>query len=525
MNKIIGFLISKENSLPKFDIFNIGMQSITIRHDKYFIILWGIGDLSKCVVNNKSTLSFPLTKNLLDRNILIYIENSKIIIENDWLGSIPVFYNTKYSIISTLSNLCQIEKSIDNRGLTGFCEFGYSVFEQTIFKDVKFMRYYSKLVLENDIKVIYKDDPILDDTFLEQSSASKVISLMDDYITKIEESTTGEIILPTSGGYDSRILNYFIKQKDRIRSFTYGISRDQSESIEVVHAKKISELYKTKWDQIELKEFHNFQKQWCDIYGFSTHTHGMYHIEFYTKILQKYKFDNPTFLSGIVGDAWSESNKFKSIESYQDLINLGLTHGMSLELKHLKINLDHTLNEEFFNKYKHYLKNDKIKSVFAIRTKILLISYLTQIPEYFGFPVWTPFLNYEIVKNTLNIPDQERKNRIWQVDFFKKVGLNLESMNLKSSKINKLDYEISKNANLDLIDVKLMSKYIDVKRLEKINRILTKINIFERTLIKFLDINKVSGLLKRLGFRNEYLKSLHEYYVIKAVEKGLKNVP
>ena len=45
-----------------------------------------------------------------DRNILISFENDKIIVENDWLGSIPIFYNQKENIISTLSNFCLKDK-------------------------------------------------------------------------------------------------------------------------------------------------------------------------------------------------------------------------------------------------------------------------------------------------------------------------------------------------------------------------------------------------------------------------------
>jgi len=39
---------------------------------------------------------------------------------------------------------------------------------------------------------------------------------------------------------------------------------------------------------------------------------------------------------------------------------------------------------------------------------------------------------------------------------------------------------------------------------------------------QLLYIPKIGGLLRRLGFKNEFLKALYEYYVIKAIEKGLK---
>ena len=97
--------------------------------------------------------------------------------------------------------------------------------------------------------------------------------------------------------------------------------------------KKISEIYNTQWEQIELRNFYEYLDQWIELYGISTHTHGMYHIEFYTKIFEKYKFKQPTFLSGIFGDIWAGSINYEDINSFQDIIKLGYTHGLSLDLK------------------------------------------------------------------------------------------------------------------------------------------------------------------------------------------------
>jgi hypothetical protein len=152
----------------------------------------------------------------------------------------------------------------------------------------------------------------------------------------------------------------------------------------------------------------------------------------------------------------------------------------------------------------------------------MLISYLTQIPEYFGMPAWTPYLNFDIVKAILNLPDEQRKNRNWQRSFFKSVGLNLEDMNLKSDKSNRLGYEVAKNSNLEPLDVELLSKFIEKKRLIEINRYLEGISVYEYLKNELLFIPKIGGLLRRLGFKNEFLKALDEYYVIKAIEKGLK---
>ena len=62
--------------------------------------------------------------------------------------------------------------------------------------------------------------------------------------------------------------------------------------------------------------------------------------------------------------------------------------------------------------------------------------------------------------------------QIWEIsEFFKNVGLNLEDMNLKSVKSNKLDYEITKISTFEQIDISMMNNYIDNNRLIKINKI------------------------------------------------------
>jgi hypothetical protein len=525
-NKIIGFYIGHSKKEFNPDVVHSGINDFTFECTGFFIRVWGIGNVRSLVADNYFSLSLFKSEDLLDRNVVIRFDDEAITVENDWLGSIPVFYNPDECIISTLSNLCLTNNEIDLEGLSNYFDFGYSVFERTPFKSVKFLRYFSKAVLSADgLKIENKSDPILEAEFFAQESKEQdVIDLMQAYIAHIESKTQGDIVLPTSGGYDSRILNHLITDKSRIKSFTYGISKAQSDSYEVVYAKKISEILKTDWKQIQLNDFHQYIKDWFAIYGVSTHLHGMYHIEFYIKLLEKTRLDSPTFLSGIIGDAWSESGKFEQINNVGDITKLGYSHGMSLDKCNSNIETSNNLYSAYFNKFSRCLEDDRVKTVQAMRMKINLLSYLTQIPEYFGLPVWTPFLNFEIVKATLNIPESRRKDRIWQRDFFRKVGLNLEEMNLKSSKINRLNYEVARKSPLEPLNVGLMTPYVKKSRLIEINKMLSNQGLFDSAKNQLLFVPKVGGLLHHLGFKNNFLIALYEYYVIKSVEKGLSYV-
>lgn len=72
--------------------------------------------------------------------------------QTDWLGSKPVFYNEKTKKISY-----DIEEVIDysnlefhTEGLRNYLKFGYSVWEQTPIKHVKFLRYASEIRKNED---------------------------------------------------------------------------------------------------------------------------------------------------------------------------------------------------------------------------------------------------------------------------------------------------------------------------------------------------------------------------------------
>jgi hypothetical protein len=68
-----------------------------------------------------------------------------------------------------------------------------------------------------------------------------------------------------------------------------------------------------------------------------------------------------------------------------------------------------------------------------------------------------------------------------------------------------------------------MKEYFDEKRIKEINNILANLSPFNKVINQLLYVRKVGGLLRKIGFKNEYMKALNEYYVLKAMEKGLKD--
>jgi len=531
MNKIVGFCVSPESLDRSVDIFDVGFIVKEIQVGKYVLTIWGFDEVLSCVVNDKYSLAFPVNGSLLDRNVLISVVGGEVVIENDWLGSIPIFYNTTKKIASSLIQHCVADSTVSQEGLELYCEHGYAAYGATIYKEVRFLRYFSRITFaKTGLVVKKKPDPIreLDYDSVEVGSDT-VVDTLTAYVRRVEVGLGGNIILPTSGGFDSRLLNYLVEDRSKIRSFTYGNSSDQNKSTEVVYAKRISEIFQTKWKRIELTSFHEYIGKWFSCFGVSTHLHGMYQIEFYKKILLDEGLAGSSLLSGIVGDAWAGSISVPVIEKPSDLSKLGYTHGMSFPIKHLNDLVCGEDRDSFFNENKDLLTDSRHRIIFLIRNKIILLSYLMQVPEYMGVPAWTPFLNLECVFKMLCLPDQERKNRKWQTELFRQTGLDLESEKLKSIRSNRLDAEVLKGARLEPLNVEVLAEYVSAHRVDEINKILTiytsgKLSmqkVFLNAVSYCLTISKVGGLLRKLGFKNRVLLALYQYYVLKAVEKGI----
>ena len=316
------------------------------------------------------------------------------------------------------------------------------------------------------------------------------------------------------------------------RSYTYGISEDQSKSFEVVHAKKVSEILGTRWSQIELGNFDQYIDDWFKIFGISTHLHGMYHIEFYKKMRQMDEFTkNATFVSGIVGDAWAGDIIVGKIHNFNDLTKMAYSHGINADKEQLIIHHNSDLRKNFFYENKGYLADEKIRIIHLIRFKIILISYIATVPEYFGFPVWTPYLNFNIVVDMLNLPKERRHNRAWQTDIFRKYNLDIESMDLPSDRSNSLDYQSYINSDYKSLDTQVMNDLFKTSYLQKINLFVSKQehpsiieNICNKVTRPLMGIRYIGYGLRCLGIidQRSNMSKLYAYYVIKAIESGLK---
>jgi len=438
---------------------------------------------------------------------------NRILFETDWLASRPVFYNDKTGQASHNINdvIDYANLELDREGFNNYLDFGYSVLEQTPVKHVKFLRHSSRLLADErgKLSVEYLDDPV--EQWLDyRLSEADVIGLIKDRVLEWERLVKGEIIIPTSGGYDSRLLNWCIEDKSRVRSFTYGISENQAESFEVVYAQRLSEILGTRWEQIPLGDYHKHFDDWEKLFGVSTHAHGMYHLEFYNKLLARVEGGNP-FLSGIVGDAWAGSVNISRLDGPADVPNLGYTHGVHADSGYSQYPAQGSRLTDYWDRQKERLRDKRVCVIEAMRFKMILLCYLVIVPCTFGFRPSAPFLDLDIVVAMLNLPAERRRDRIWQREFFQQCGLDLESMDLKASRQNTLDLHALRRTPVKPLDVTLLREVVQPDYVAWINRT-----------VRYGWREKMSQRFFHSGRVQEHTKAYSAYCVLRPIENLLK---
>lgn len=222
--------------------------------------------------------------------------------------------------------------------------------------------------------------------------------------------------------------------------------------------------------------YHLYLNEWDELFGISTHAHGMYHIEFYNQILPKVAGKNP-FLSGIVGDAWAGNVGYQNISSASELGKISYNHGLNADSSQSNLISSYDIREKFWLENADKLQNEFYQIVFLIRFKIILISYLMTVPSHFGFKPWSPFLDSEIALSMLTLPPSRRKNRIWQREFFQKNSLDLESMNLQVSIKNNLDYQGMCRIPVKPLDDRLLGEVVKSEYVQSINHYVGQNNL------------------------------------------------
>lgn len=424
--------------------------------------------------------------------------------KTDWLASKNIFYNTRTNQISdNINDLIEPEHiKFHPEGLCNYLDYGYSVYGQTILEDIRFLPPNSKIwVNENNVLQMEEQKDPFESTLGNSSTPEDTEEYIHWLVNNWIDQNEKRVIVPTSGGFDSRFINCMIDKKDCIHAYTYGISKKQDESMEVVYAKKLCELLGIEWKQIELGDFNQLMDMWYKVYGVSTHAHGMYHMEFYNAINQ-IEEEPCRVVSGIFGDIWSGNWTFSPVNHSVELENLAITHDMKADSEYCKLSGGTEMRDAFFEKNRKKLQDENWRIIIAARMKIILISYTLRIPEYYGFEAWSPFLDFGAVSRIINLDWEQKKRRKWQVEYFRRKNVLIGEMNLLCDYANCLNLMACLRYPPKPLNVKLLGTIMDESYVEKINTSLLnmtseKLNYYYKYLVLY-PIQRIL-LLKEYG--------------------------
>jgi hypothetical protein len=391
--------------------------------------------------------------------------------ETDWLGSVPCFYHEKTGKFSTCIHdvIDYRNLEFDPDGLNDYLDLGYCGYGWTPVRHVRFLPPCSRLMRDKEGGLHEQPlpDPV-DEWDGRTSTPDEAIDRLRATVHAWENSVADDIVLPLSGGYDSRLLAMLLRDKSRVRAFTYGVSPRQEKSREVYQARAAAATMNLRWERIELGDFHSRIGAWEAQFGVSTHAHGMYHMEFYDKIRAIVGSGRP-MLSGLVGDLWAGSVAYRAARSVDDLPALGLSRSLHAQGSPCRLHGDGDHRRTFWTMRRHRLQDPVFQVVEVVRQKMILLSYLLSVPARSGFQPWSPFLLPDVALAMVTLPVSERRGRLWQQRVFTENGLNLER-SPGGTRANFLDLGALDRRPPEPLAIDPLSELFEVSFLEQVNR-------------------------------------------------------
>jgi asparagine synthetase B (glutamine-hydrolysing) len=361
-------------------------------------------------------------------------DGRRVLFETDWLASDPVFYHEATGRASRIINdVIDLENlEFDPAGFNNYLDFGYSVFGRTPVKGVRFLPPSSRLVRDRRgaLRIEPLQSPV--ERYLGRVvEENELIDLIAAKIRRWEDSADGAIVVPTSGGLDSRLLNLLVADTSRIRAFTYGTTEPQSDSYEVRRARALAGHLGTRWEHVELGDFHRYFDEWDSLYGVSTHAHGMYQIEFYRKIRER--LGGPALVvSGSCGDWFAGSSTLKRecviVRRPEDLLDCLIVNPTHADSSMSRFEGGRDVLSEFFEVERQACVDPLLRVIEIVRSRTILLSYLLRVPESLGFRAFAPYLDPEIALAMLSLPAERRYDRRWQRDYYDERGVGLDDV-------------------------------------------------------------------------------------------------
>jgi asparagine synthetase B (glutamine-hydrolysing) len=450
-----------------------------------------------------------------------------LLFETDWLASDPVYYNEVTGAASHCVNdvidFANVE--LDPEGLNAYLGTGFSLYQHTPVSGVRVLPPSSRLRRDAGGRLRVEEVPLDLDARLERRhTEDEVIDLLRARVQAAEAACDGPIVIPTSGGYDSRLLNLLVNEPARVRSFTFGPSARQWDSVEVTRARALSELLGTRWERIPIGAFHVRLDEWDDAFGPVTHAHGMYQMEFYDRIRQHVPGGN-LVLSGLVGD-WFQGKGdawVPPVDQPADVRRLSFTFAMHVDLAQSRVPWRGTLCEEYFETHREILVSHRRRVIEAVRFRMQLLHYLLRVPRLAGLAPAAPFTDVDVATAMLTLPDERRHKRAWVTDYLGSRGALMDTVAGTSEYW--LYWPVMRRQPLAPLDDRLLAEIVRPEYVRWINRTVSWRGMwyegYER-LGRRRGLRRAAEALNALGLRQRRLEAYHAYMTLRPLERLLR---
>ena len=492
-------------------------------------------------INNKKDFENKIN----DANGLYSIvikQDNILFIAVDRIRMFPLFYsqnNNKIIIsddVETIKNeYCFNEINLNNA--SEFIATGYVTGKNTLINNIYQVQAGEIICFDNfniDNKFYYKyiTNKVRSESYDELKN--ELITIFENTFKRFISSLNNRtVVIPLSGGYDSRLIAVMLKKMgyDNVICYTYG----RKNNIEIPISKKVAEKLGYKWIYIEYNEklIDNYliDNEFIKYYKYSANYTSMFFMQEYfaVKYLKENSFipDDSIFVPGHSGDflGGSQITKYnlKETTSINKLVNK-----IYLQ-KYFFINPDKKSKKIFIERIKNSIineiSNEQLSFAYSIfenwdfKEKLAkFIFNSASVYNYFGYEFRLPYWDNELVDFFKFTHFKYKKNKLLYDDvlknnFFNVYGLNFE----KELQITPLQVKIQNIKN----KIKPYLPYIITNWFLKKNDIIFYLEITN----KMIDDLKEKGKKVYLS-RNSYNSIIVQWYIhnIKDEDKYKDNI-
>ena len=363
----------------------------------------------------------------------VYIKKNKIIAVVDKIRSIPLFYSNLNGVLEFSESYKNLTKDYSydqvNKEIFQLCS--YTVGNDTLVNEINQLVAGQYLIhKENRVSIgdyyLYTSDNLEESSFNREEFKSYVYEALKSSFEKLINLADGrEIVIPLSGGYDSRLVASMLKELNysNIICFSYGVKGNK----EAEYSKYIANNLGFKWHFIEYNDI-----KWRDLWKsdlaklyteYASNSASLPHIQDFLAVYElknkKIISNDALFIPGhccvtsyITNEVLGCEDSRKSSLSF--IINRHFNLSPLSENKIIVSNLDlYQFVEEKISKNID-LDSGLVNSIILFNWRERQSKYIAnsvRVYDFFDFNWWLPLWDTDFIELWRNMPNIERVDR------------------------------------------------------------------------------------------------------------------